>query len=211
MAYTASALAFLLRGLGKPVVVTGSADPARRAALATAARTCSPPCSSPRATTCARSASCSGRASCAAARAVKASASGFEAFASPNLPPLGMAGVQIEIDAVAAAWPGARARSGCRWPSTRRSSLLRLYPGMPASLLRAALGRADPRAGPRGLRCGHRADGDATLLHALAEGAAPRRGGARRLASASTAAWTSAPTRRAAPLVAGRCGRRAST
>ena len=28
-------------------------------------------------------------------RAVKSSASGFEAFSSPNIPPLGMAGVEI--------------------------------------------------------------------------------------------------------------------
>ena len=60
MAYTASALAFLLRGLGKPVVVTGSQIPLGvlrsdgRQNLLTA-------CSWPRATTCARSASCSAR------------------------------------------------------------------------------------------------------------------------------------------------------
>src|SRR5204862_539613 len=40
-------------------------------------------------------------------RAVKVSADGFAAFASPNLPPLGTVGIDIEIN-----WPLVRKKSG---------------------------------------------------------------------------------------------------
>ena len=69
--------------------------------------------------------------------------------------------------------PGAAA-SGCRWRSTRPSTLLRLYPGMPAALLRAAM--AEPIKGLvlEAYGAGTFADADPYLLAALAEGA--RRG-----------------------------------
>ena len=60
------------------------ADPARRAALRRPPEPADPRCWWPRATTCARSASSWAPRSCAAARAIKASASGFEAFESPE-------------------------------------------------------------------------------------------------------------------------------
>ena len=98
MAYTASALAFLLRGLGKPVVVTGSQIPLGvlrsdgrqnflTAVLVAARDDVKEVCL------------VFGSKILRGCRALKSSASDFEAFESPNLPPLGEAGVEIEIDA----------------------------------------------------------------------------------------------------------------
>jgi L-asparaginase len=168
MAYTSSALAFLLRGLDKPVVVTGSQIPlgvlrsdGRQnllTALLVAARddvreVCL----------------VFGSKILRGCRAIKASASGFEAFDSPNLPPLGAAGVEIEIAA-----PRLRASrpAPIALPAALDApvSLLRLYPGMPASLLAAAL--APPA---RGLvletyGAGNLPDADAELLAAVRAG-----------------------------------------
>ena len=137
MAYTASALAFLLRGLGKPVIITGSQIPLGvlrsdgRQNLLTSVLVA------------AREdvrevVLVFGSQILAGARAVKARASGFEAFTSPNVPPLGEAGVEIEID-----------ESRLLTPEPGEISLplaldapvgvLRLYPGMPAAFLSAAL------------------------------------------------------------------------
>jgi L-asparaginase len=167
MAYTASALAFLLRGLGKPVVVTGSQIPLGvlrsdgrqnlMTSMLVAARD-------------------DVREVCLVfgshilrgCRAVKASASGFEAFTSPNFAALGMAGVQINVqsDRLRAAEP---VRNGLPMALDAPVGLLRVYPGMPASLLRAAL------AAPiRGLileayGAGTIPDGDPEWLEALSE------------------------------------------
>jgi L-asparaginase len=170
MAYTASALAFLLRGLGKPVVVTGSQIPlgvlrsdGRQnllTSLLVAARD-------------------DVREVCLVfgshilrgCRAVKASASGFEAFTSPNLPPLGKAGVQIEVDESRLRLPEPAA-VGLPMTLDAPVNLLRLYPGMPASLLRAAL--AEPTRGLilEAYGAGTVSAADPELLAALAEGAA---------------------------------------
>ena len=128
MAYTASALAFLLRGLGKPVIITGSQIPLGvlrsdgrqnflTAVLVAARDDVKEVCL------------VFGSKILRGARAVKSSASGFEAFASPNLPPLGLAGVEIEVDERAAAQRRSRARSGCRSTLDAPVGLLRLYPG----------------------------------------------------------------------------------
>jgi L-asparaginase len=170
MAYTASALAFLLRGLGKPVVVTGSQIPLGvlrsdgrqnllTAVLVAAREDVREVCL------------VFGSHVLRGCRAVKASASGFEAFASPNLPPLGMAGVEITVDPgrLRAPEPGV-----AELPTALDApvNLLRLYPGMPASLLRSAL--AEPTRGlileAYGAGTVPAADGE--LLEVLAEGAA---------------------------------------
>jgi L-asparaginase len=137
MAYTASALAFLLRGLGKPVVVTGSQIPLGvlrsdgrqnlMTALLVAARddvreVCL----------------VFGSQILRGCRAVKASASGFEAFASPNFAPLGSAGVQITVEPERLRLPEP-VTNGLPMALDAPVGLLRVYPGMPASLLRAAL------------------------------------------------------------------------
>jgi L-asparaginase len=166
MAYTASALAFLLRGLGKPVVVTGSQIPLgvlrsdgrqnfTTAALVAARDDVEEVCL------------VFGSKILRGCRALKSSASGFEAFDSPNLPPLGEAGVEIEIDA-------ARLRA----PEPREIALpnnldapvaqLRLYPGMPARLLEAAMEGA--RALVLEAYGAGTVPGDPALLETLARG-----------------------------------------
>lgn len=170
MAYTASALAFLLRGLGRPVVITGAQIPIGvlrsdgRQNLLTAVLVAARP---------------EVREVCLvfgsrilrACRAVKESASGFEAFSSPNLPPLGSAGVEIALAADRLRAPD---DGGVRLPGALDAPvrLLRLYPGMPAELLRAAL--APPARGLvlEAYGAGNFPDRDPELLAALAEGAA---------------------------------------
>jgi L-asparaginase len=169
MAYTASALAFLLRGLGKPVVVTGSQIPLGvlrsdgrqnflTATLVAARDDVREVCL------------VFGSQILRGCRTVKSSASGFEAFSSPNLPPLGMAGVEITVDA-------ARLRAvdadAIALPPALDApvGLLRLYPGMPASLLRAAM--ASPIRGLvlEAYGAGTVPDADSSFLAALREGA----------------------------------------
>ena len=168
MAYTSSALAFLLRGLGKPVVVTGSQIPLGvlrsdgrqnflTAILVAARDDVREVCL------------VFGSKILRGARAVKTSASGFEAFDSPNLPPLGHAGVRIEIDPtrLKAAEPTVM---GLPLTLDAPVALLRLYPGMPASLLKAAM--AEPIQGLvlEAYGAGTVPDADAELLQALREG-----------------------------------------
>ncbi len=97
MAYTASVLPFMLRGLGKPVIITGSQIPlceirndAREnliTGLIIAANSKIPEV-------------CLyfGNKLLRGCRSVKVSADGFDAFASPNFPALGVAGVGIDIN-----------------------------------------------------------------------------------------------------------------
>ncbi|MDJ0780942.1 MAG: asparaginase [Desulfosarcinaceae bacterium] len=97
MAYTASALPFMLRGLGKPVILTGGQIPLCEVrndsrenlitAMLIAARYRMP-----------EVALFFGNKLLRGNRAVKVSADGFAAFDSPNLPPLGRAGLGIHID-----------------------------------------------------------------------------------------------------------------
>ena len=97
MAYTASALAFMLQGLRKPVVLTGSQIPlcevrndARAniiTALTVAANFAIP-----------EVCLCFGNQLLRGCRSVKVSADGLDAFASPNLPPLGEIGVDIRVN-----------------------------------------------------------------------------------------------------------------
>jgi L-asparaginase len=138
MAYTASALAFLLRGLGKPVVITGAQIPIGvlrsdgrqnllTAVLVAARDEVREVCL------------VFGSRILRGCRAVKESASGFEAFASPNEPPLGRAGVAIELDASRLRAP---APGPVRLPDALDVpvGLLRVYPGMPATPPPAARG-----------------------------------------------------------------------
>jgi L-asparaginase len=97
MAYTASALSFMLQGLGKPVILTGSQIPLcelrndARENLITALIVAA---SYPVPEVCLYFGSKLLR----GCRATKVNADGFEAFDSPNYPPLGIVGVDIEID-----------------------------------------------------------------------------------------------------------------
>lgn len=140
MAYTASALAFMLEGLGKPVICTGSQIPLCEirndaqdnliAALLLAAH-------QPIPEVCLLFHSQLFR----GCRAVKVDADGFDAFESPNCPPLAVLGSDVEVN----------------WALVKRPSLplspihlqtirepgevgsLRLYPGMSARILQNVL------------------------------------------------------------------------
>lgn len=137
MAYTASALSFMLQGLGKPVILTGSQIPlcevrsdARENLISTLLIAASYPIPEVMLFF--------GDKLLRGCRSVKVSASGFLAFASPNYPPLGTAGVEIDVK-----WNLVR--------ETPRETLdvgyigepvvgaLRLFPGISAQLVRNTL------------------------------------------------------------------------
>ncbi|MDX9954330.1 MAG: asparaginase [Anaerolineae bacterium] len=139
MAYTASALAFMLQGLRKPVILTGSQIPlfevrndAREnliTALLLAANTAIPEVCLYFGDTLLRG-----------CRAVKLNAVGFDAFDSPNYPPLGTVGIEVAIN-----WKAVRPAP--TMPDTlevrpiapARLGVLRLFPGMPETYVRAVL------------------------------------------------------------------------
>jgi L-asparaginase len=139
MAYTASALPFMLRGLKKPVIVTGSQIPLcevrsdARANLITvmliAAGFAIPEV-------------CLyfGHQLLRGCRSVKVNADGFDAFASPNYPPLGTIGIDIEIH-----WnlimppPNSPKRLQVQELSESMVGTLRLFPGIPARVVRNIL------------------------------------------------------------------------
>ena len=139
MAYTASALAFMLQGLRKPVILTGSQVPLcevrndARANIITAMLL---------AANYAIPEVCLffGQYLLRGCRAVKVSAEDFDAFASPNLPPLGEVGVGIRInwdlvrDAHAA---GGALHVQPLGPAT--VGALRLWPGISGAVVRNLL------------------------------------------------------------------------
>jgi L-asparaginase len=138
MAYTASALAFMLEGLAKPVILTGSQIPlcevrndAREnlvtALMLAAEHTIPEVCL------------LFGSHLLRGCRSVKISAEGLDAFASPNYPPLGTAGVEITVDwdVVRKVDPGAHLRlHDLAEPVV---GALRLFPGISAQLARNVL------------------------------------------------------------------------
>jgi len=138
MAYTASALPFLLGGLRKPVIITGSQIPlceirndAREnliTSLMLAANYSIPEV-------------CLyfGGKLLRGCRSTKVSADGFAAFDSPNFPPLGTVGIDIEVN-----WDLVRAARGTKKisvPELERPvvSALRLFPGISPELVRNVL------------------------------------------------------------------------
>jgi len=170
MAYSASALAFLLEGLGKPVVLTGSQVPlaevrsdAREnlvASLQLAAR----------ADLHAVCVYFSGRL-LRGCRATKVSASGFDAFDSPNEAPLGHVGIDIALRPGA---PRPPQPGPLRVPELADVTVaaLRLFPGIDARFVRHVL--QEPL---RGLvletyGAGNAPSRDPELLDALAEATA---------------------------------------
>jgi L-asparaginase len=139
MAYTASALPFMLRGLAKPVIVSGSQIPlcevrndAREnliTSLLLAANYAIPEV-------------CLyfGGRLLRGCRAVKVSADGFEAFASPNVPALGAAGIDIEINWDLVRRPERRQRLRVEeFDPGVVVSALRLFPGISPDLVRNVL------------------------------------------------------------------------
>ncbi len=134
MAYTASALSFMLQNLAKPVILTGSQIPLAEVrsdarenfitSLLIAANYSIPE-------VCLYSSGLLLRGN----RSRKVSSSGFDAFDSPNFPPLGRVGVDIQVDA-----------SLVRPPPTAPLTLqklqevmigtLRIFPGITAALVK---------------------------------------------------------------------------
>ncbi|HVT05734.1 MAG TPA: asparaginase [Thermoanaerobaculia bacterium] len=138
MAYTASALPFMLKGLGKPVIITGSQIPLcevrndARGNLITSLLIAST-CDIPEVTL------YFGGKLLRGCRAVKVSADGFAAFNSPNEPPLGTVGIDIEIN-----WPLVRREEGrgrfeVEEFGTSIVSTLRLFPGISSELVHNVL------------------------------------------------------------------------
>ncbi len=135
MAYTASALPFMLQGLGKPVLLTGSQIPLcevrndARANLITAL-TIAANFSIPEVCL------CFGNQLLRGCRSVKVSADGLDAFASPNLSALGDIGVDIHVhwDLVL---PPPSAETVLQVHELKQVSVgaLPLWPGIPADVV----------------------------------------------------------------------------
>ena len=167
MAYTASALPFMLSGLRKPVIITGSQIPlceirndAREnviTSLLLAANYAIPEV-------------CLyfGGKLLRGCRATKVSAAGFAAFDSPNFPPLGTVGIDISIHRDLVRKPRAR-RFEVQEVARPIVSALRLFPGISPELVRNVL-----RPPLQGLvletyGVGNGPDHDRAFLDALAE------------------------------------------
>jgi L-asparaginase len=139
MAYTASALPFMLRGLSKPVLLTGSQIPLcelrndARQNLITSLLIAS---QHPIPEVCLYF----GEKLLRGARAVKVDADGLSAFSSPNYPPLGDIGTEIEIN-----WPLVRSlpdepiQFSLEPIQSVSVAALRLFPGISASIVRNML------------------------------------------------------------------------
>jgi len=168
MAYTSSALPFLLDGLRKPVVITGSQIPlcevrndARENLITSLLIAAS--YDIPEVTL------YFGGKLLRGCRAVKVSADGFAAFASPNYPQLGAAGIEIDIN-----WLRVRKASG---PKRIRVdalgsavvSALRLFPGISPELVRNVLRPPLQGLVLEAYGVGNAPDTDRDFLAALAE------------------------------------------
>lgn len=137
MAYTASALSFMLEGLAKPVILTGSQIPLveprndARENLVTSLLLATHDAL-------AEVAIYASGMLLRGNRATKVSSVGFDAFASPNFPPLGRVGVNIEIDhrLLRPAAEGSVHVSPLRDVEV---VALRLFPGIGAATLRNVL------------------------------------------------------------------------
>ncbi len=174
MAYTASALPFLFEGLAKPVVLTGSQIPLceirsdARENLITALLIAA----DPRVT---EVCLYFGGRLLRGCRSAKVNADGFDAFASPNFPPLGTAGIDVEIDGARMLPPSGAAfrlvtpRVAAAPHDEPLVAALRIFPGISATILRNVL-----KPPLRGLvleayGVGNAPDRDAELLDALAD------------------------------------------
>ncbi|HUG21515.1 asparaginase [Piscinibacter sp.] len=138
MAYTASALSFALVGLRKPVIVTGAQIPLAMprsdapgnlaGALLIAGQHPLPEVGL-----------YFGGQLLRGNRATKVSAADFDAFASPNHPPLGRVGIDVEIDRRRVLPMPAQEAFQVVAPQTREVAMLRLYPGLTVALLERVL------------------------------------------------------------------------
>ena len=167
MAYTASALPFILEGLGKPVVVTGSQIPLVElrsdgrdnlvTSLLVAASFDIPEV-------------CLyfGRQLLRGNRAVKVSTHGLTPFTSPNFPPLGTFGVDIDIR-----WDLVQPRGASPLEvhdvRSANLSVVRLIPGISASSIRNVLAPPVQAVVLQAYGVGNGPDRDTEFLAALSE------------------------------------------
>ena len=173
MAYTSSALPFMLRGLGKPVIVTGSQIPLcevrndARENLITSLLIAS---------SYAIPEVCLyfGGKLLRGCRAVKVSADGFAAFDSPNYPHLGTAGIDIEINWNFVRRVDAGEKLIVEEFAAPVVSALRLFPGISPELVRNVLRPPLQGLVLEAYGVGNGPDQDAEFLAALEE--ATRRG-----------------------------------
>jgi L-asparaginase len=134
MAYTASALAFMMDGLRKPIIVTGSQIPLceirndAQENLITALMLAAAEQPIPEVALYFNSQLLRG------CRTVKVDADGFDAFDSPNFPPLATVGVEIEINRPLIERPK---KSGLQLQEITEPGVgaLRLFPGISADVL----------------------------------------------------------------------------
>ncbi|MBN2472738.1 MAG: asparaginase [Anaerolineae bacterium] len=139
MAYTSSALPFMLEGLAKPVILTGSQIPLcevrndARENLITAMMLAA---DYPIPEVCVYF----GDKLMRGCRTVKANANGFDAFDSPNFPPLGRVGIDIELNReVIRPAPPPDTPLTVHKLNPSRISTLRLFPGISADMVRHIL------------------------------------------------------------------------
>ena len=167
MAYTASALAFMLEGLGKPVILTGSQIPlceARNDAQDNLVTSILLAGLYPIPEVCLYFHSKLLR----GCRSVKVDSEGFAAFDSPNLPPLGVSGTEIEIDWRRVRPPGSSGFSVHESLDTAQG-VLWLFPGITGEIVRNFL--APPLRGVvlQAFGVGNGPANDADFLAALHE------------------------------------------
>ena len=136
MAYSASALSFMLDNLCKPVIFTGSQLPVGRprtdgkenliSAVEIAAAKDSYGCAVvPEVCICFNSQLFRGN------RSTKVNATGFDAFSSPNYPPLATAGISIKYNNGFIHYPASRSRIlGIHDVLDTRVSILKIHPGI---------------------------------------------------------------------------------
>lgn len=136
MAYSASALSFMTEGLTKPVIFTGSQLPVGRprtdgkenliSAVEIAAAKDSYGCAVvPEVCICFNSQLFRGN------RSTKVNATGFDAFSSPNYPPLATAGISIKYNNGFIHYPASRSRTlGIHDVLDTRVSILKIHPGI---------------------------------------------------------------------------------
>ena len=185
MAYTASALPFFLQGLRKPVIVTGSQIPLceiRNDARANLITSMLIAAEYPVPEVCL----CFGGKLLRGCRAVKVDADGLDAFDSPKYPPLGIMGVEIQIDPThvqsqADPCPGTASmhrvapEDGVSLAAPRAEATVgafRLFPGLSPDLLRNMLRPPLQGLVLEAYGVGNGPDRDAAILEALAEATA---------------------------------------
>jgi L-asparaginase len=168
MAYTASALPFILEGLGKPVVVTGSQIPLAEprsdgrdnlvsSLLAAASFDIPEVCLY------------FGRALLRGNRAVKVSTHGLTPFTSPNFPALGTFGVDIDIRWDLVHKPKFDSQLRVHELRSAVISVVRLIPGISATFIRNVLAPPVQAVVLQAYGVGNGPDRDTEFLAALSE------------------------------------------